>query len=54
MELARRVQSPVEAAQARLFSEPGMPSKDSLARVLRSLATRSQQGNATDELDETR
>lgn len=54
VELARRVQGPVEAAQARLFSEPGMPSEDSLARVLRSLATRSQQDSSSDEPDETR
>ncbi|MCG5466734.1 MarR family transcriptional regulator [Micromonospora sp. MED01] len=54
MDLARRVQGPVEAEQARLFGEPGMPSGDSLARVLRSLATRSRQDGATDEPDATR
>ncbi|MFI7510863.1 MarR family winged helix-turn-helix transcriptional regulator [Micromonospora aurantiaca] len=49
MDLARRVQGRVEAEQARLFGEPGMPSGDSLARVLRTLATRSQRDSTTGE-----
>ena len=36
MDLARRVQHRVDAEQARLFGGPGLPPRDSLARVLRS------------------
>ncbi|WP_018787890.1 MarR family winged helix-turn-helix transcriptional regulator [Micromonospora sp. CNB394] len=49
MDLARHVQGRVEAEQARLFGEPGMPSGDSLARVLRTVAARSQRDHSTGE-----
>ncbi|MEU1811698.1 MarR family winged helix-turn-helix transcriptional regulator [Micromonospora aurantiaca (nom. illeg.)] len=49
MDLARHVQPLVEAEQARLFGEPGMPSGDSLARVLRTVAARSHRDHSTGE-----
>ncbi|WP_434740753.1 MarR family winged helix-turn-helix transcriptional regulator [Micromonospora sp. SH-82] len=42
MDLARQLQARVDAEQARLFTEPGLPTGDSLARVLRALATRTR------------
>ncbi|MFI7075537.1 MarR family winged helix-turn-helix transcriptional regulator [Micromonospora sediminicola] len=54
IDLARRLQGPVEAEQSRLFREPGMPSEDSLAKVLRTLATRSQQDVSADDQGGTR
>ncbi|MFI6129444.1 MarR family winged helix-turn-helix transcriptional regulator [Micromonospora sp. NPDC051141] len=54
IDLARRLQAPVEAEQSRLFREPGMPSGDSLAKVLRTLATRSQQADTTHDSDGVR
>ncbi|MFI6163962.1 MarR family winged helix-turn-helix transcriptional regulator [Micromonospora haikouensis] len=48
MEFARQLQGRVDAEQARLFGEPGLPAGDSLARVLRTLAMRSRQRAAPD------
>ncbi|MFI0796622.1 MarR family winged helix-turn-helix transcriptional regulator [Micromonospora rubida] len=49
VEVARQIQGRVDAEQARLFGEPGLPSGDNLARVLRMLATRSRQRGAADD-----
>ncbi|MEU8376117.1 MarR family winged helix-turn-helix transcriptional regulator [Micromonospora sp. NPDC048894] len=46
MDLARQIQHRVDAEQARLFGGPGLPPGDSLARVLRTVAVRSQQRTA--------
>ena len=51
VDLARRIQGPLEAAQTRLFDVTGMPSEESMAWVLWSLATRSRQDSTTDELE---
>lgn len=51
MDLARRVQRLVEEEQARLFQEPGLPTGENLARVLRLLAVRSHKRlGATDPM----